>query len=131
MPRGMDEERRTRRGIAVPGSEPGPEGPGDATAPEHHSFGPSHPELAAAIVTPITRTPAETFSRHFLGISLRRAFRLHILNEEVLPQERAHLASQAGHVPDPDQQAFLAWRRSVLLLIAVMFIPLTVFRFLE
>ncbi|MDB4958539.1 MAG: hypothetical protein JWO36_6108 [Myxococcales bacterium] len=128
----MEEDRRTRRGFAAPTGEGGaPGGEPDPNAPEHASFVPSHPELAAAIVTPITRQPAETFSGHFLGISLRRAFRLHILNEEVLPQERAHLASKAGHVTDPDQQAFLAWRRSVLLLIAVMFIPLTVFRFLE
>jgi hypothetical protein len=34
-------------------------------------------------------------------------------------------------VRDPDQQAFLAWRRSVLLLVAMMFVPLTVFRFIE
>ncbi len=80
---------------------------------------------------PVTSAPAETISRHFLGISLRRAFRLHIRNDEVLPAERAVLESQARHISDPDQQAFLAWRRSVLLLVAVMFVPLTVFRFIE
>src|SRR5262249_36397615 len=54
-----------------------------------------------------------------------------IRTEEVLPSERASLESQARHVTDLDHQAFLAWRRSVLLLVAMMFVPLTVFRFIE
>jgi len=115
----MDDERRTQLGFGVPAVP--------AEEPVHRPI----PELAASIVAPRTSAPAETLSRHFLGISLRRAFRLHILNEEVLPAERAVLESQARHITDPEQQAFLAWRRSVLLLIAVMFIPLTVFRFIE
>src|SRR3954471_17509127 len=92
---------------------------------------PSLPELAAAVIKPRTSAPAETISGHFLIVSLKRAFRLHILNEDVLPQERSHLETEAGHITDPDQQAFLAWRRSVLLMVAVMLIPLTVSRFLE
>jgi hypothetical protein len=88
-------------------------------------------DRAMSVVTPVTKAPAVTWSRHFLGISLRRAFRLHIMTDEVLPQERAHLESQAAHIRDPEQQAFLAWRRSVLLLVAVMFVPLSVFRFIE
>jgi len=110
------DQRRTRAGIGVP--EPPP--------PDDHK-----PELAMATVVPKTSPHAETMSRHFLGISLRRAFRLHIMTDEVLPQERAVLESQAMHIRDPEHQAFLAWRRSVLLLVAIMFVPLTVFRFLE
>jgi hypothetical protein len=87
--------------------------------------------LALEAVTPRTSARVETLSRHFLGISLRRAFRLQIQTDEVLPSERMHLESQASHITDPDHQAFLAWRRSVLLLVAVMFVPLTVFRFIE
>jgi hypothetical protein len=87
--------------------------------------------LALEAVTPRTSARVETLSRHFLGISLRRAFRLQIRTDEVLPSERAHLESQARHITDPDHQAFLAWRRSVLLLVAMMFVPLSVFRFLE
>ena len=87
--------------------------------------------LALEAVTPRTSQRVETLSRHFLGISLRRAFRLQIQTDEVLPSERANLESQARHITDPDHQAFLAWRRSVLLLVAVMFVPLTVFRFIE
>jgi len=89
------------------------------------------PALALEAVTPRTSARVETLSRHFLGISLRRAFRLQIRTDEVLPAERAHLESQARHITDPDHQAFLAWRRSVLLLVAMMFVPLSVFRFIE
>ncbi len=87
--------------------------------------------LALEAVTPRTSARVETLSRHFLGISLRRAFRLQIQTDEVLPSERMHLETQASHITDPDHQAFLAWRRSVLLLVAIMFVPLTVFRFIE
>ena len=92
---------------------------------------PNDPERAMSAVAPVTKAPAETLSRHFLGVSLKRAFRLHILADEVLPSERAHLEAQARHIRDPEQQAFLAWRRSVLLLVAIMFVPLTVSRFFE
>jgi hypothetical protein len=87
--------------------------------------------LALDAVMPRTSARVETLSRHFFGISLRRAFRLQIRTDEVLPSERAHLESQARHITDLDHQAFLAWRRSVLLLVAMMFVPLTVFRFIE
>jgi hypothetical protein len=82
---------------------------------------------------PVTTAPAthETLSRRFLGISMKRAYRLQIDVAEVLPSERAELQSLARHISDPDQQAFLAWRRSVLLMVALMFIPLTIFRFVE
>lgn len=92
---------------------------------------PVSPYIALDAVTPRTSARVETLSRHFVGISLRRAFRLQIQTDEVLPSERAHLEAQARHIADPDHQAFLAWRRSVLLLVALMFVPLTVFRFLE
>jgi hypothetical protein len=89
------------------------------------------PEKALHAVAPTTKAPAETFSKHFLGISLRRAYRLDIKTDEVLPAERAHLEAQASHIRNPEHQAFLAWRRSVLLLVAMMFVPLTISRFLE
>jgi hypothetical protein len=108
------DERRTQLGFVAP--EPGHE-------PE--------PEKAWAAVAPTTKAPAETFSRHFLGISLRRAYRLDIKTDEVLPSERAHLEAQASHIRNPEHQAFLAWRRSVLLMVALMFVPLTISRFIE
>ena len=81
------------------------------------------PDLPAP--QPIAAT--ETLTRRFVGISLKRAFRLNIKVDEVLPTERAHLEATAAHIVHPEQQAFLAWRRSVLLLVALMFIPLSVF----
>jgi hypothetical protein len=84
-----------------------------------------------AIIAPVTSAPAETLTTSFLVLSLKRAFRLDIKAWEVLPSERAVLDAEAGHVRNPEHQAFLAWRRSVLLLVAIMFVPLTVFRVLE
>src|ERR1700759_4198946 len=108
------DERHTQRGMGT-------------VEPDH----PSVPELAAAVVKPVTNQKAEVLSRSFLGISMKRGYRLNILADEVLPSERATLESEARHITDPDQQAFLAWRRSVLLLVALIFVPLTVSRFLE
>jgi hypothetical protein len=123
------DDRRTRLGVGVPPPVDAPsEPPGQAPGPP---VGKVSSALALEAVTPRTSAKVETLSRHFLGISLRRAFRLQIRTDEVLPSERAHLESQAKHITDPDHQAFLAWRRSVLLLVAIMFVPLTVFRFLE
>jgi hypothetical protein len=83
------------------------------------------------VIAPVTSAPADTFTRSFVLLSLKRAFRLHIQTDEVLPAERAHLSRQAWHIQNPEHQAFLAWRRSVLLLVAMMFVPLTVSRFFE
>jgi hypothetical protein len=62
----------------------------------------------------------------FLKISARRAFRLRIEPTEVLPDERQALASANPPILDENLQAFLAWRRSVLFLIATLLIPLSV-----
>ena len=128
------DERRTRLGVGVAdpaASDPAVEAPASAPLAPPPPPPPSIPALALEAVTPRTSARVETLSRHFLGTSLRRAFRLQIRTDEVLPSERAHLESQARHITDPDHQAFLAWRRSVLLLVAMMFVPLTVFRFVE
>ncbi|MBX3157000.1 MAG: hypothetical protein KF773_13580 [Deltaproteobacteria bacterium] len=153
----MDDERRTTRLGFGPEPEPQPEPAPTAPPPSSPAFStpvegphatppafpppppaqfapatpPPDPHRALAQVTPKTAQQIETLSTTFFNISLRRAFRLRIKTDEVLPSERAHLESQAAHITDPDQQSFLAWRRSVLLLVAMMFIPLTVFRFIE
>jgi hypothetical protein len=44
----------------------------------------------------------------------------------VLPAERASLQAASPPIVDPDLQAFLAWRRSVLFLVAVALVPLSV-----
>lgn len=61
----------------------------------------------------------------FLKISSKRAFRLRIEPSEVLPSERASLIAAHPPILDSNLQAFLAWRRSVLFLVACALIPLT------
>jgi hypothetical protein len=62
----------------------------------------------------------------FLKISSRRAFRLRIEPGEVLPTERASLERAQPPILDANLQAFLAWRRSVLFLVAVALVPLSI-----
>jgi hypothetical protein len=62
----------------------------------------------------------------FLKTTSRRAFRLRIDPAEVLPTERAALLRAQPPILDSGQQAFLAWRRSVLLLVAVALVPLSI-----
>jgi hypothetical protein len=112
-------------------------GPEPAAEPGEPAAEPRAPApLPTAIVVPDLPAPTptaqdETLTRRFVFISLKRAFRLDIHTDEVLATERAHLEATAGHIQSPEHQAFLAWRRSVLLLVALMFVPLSVFRFLE
>ena len=74
--------------------------------------------------------PGHTF-KSFLKISAKRAFRLRIEPNEVLPSERAVLEAASPPITDPNLQAFLAWRRSVLFLVAVALVPLTVFALID
>lgn len=62
----------------------------------------------------------------FLKISSKRAFRLRIEPREVLPAERRSLERASPPITDMNLQAFLAWRRSVLFLVAVALVPLTI-----
>ncbi|HUQ02169.1 MAG TPA: hypothetical protein VM261_06705 [Kofleriaceae bacterium] len=73
----------------------------------------------------------QSLTGSFFLISLKRAFRLEIKPNEVLVAERKALAASAAHVTDPEHQAFLAWRRSVLLVVAIFFVPLTFMRIVE
>jgi hypothetical protein len=69
--------------------------------------------------------PAKSFLK-FLKISAKRAFRLRIDPAEVLPAERYELAHASPPIVEPNLQAFLAWRRSVLFLVGCALIPLTI-----
>ncbi len=62
----------------------------------------------------------------FLKISSRRAFRLRIEPNEVLPSERRSLQGASPPILDVNLQAFLAWRRSVLFLVACALTPLSI-----
>ena len=61
--------------------------------------------------------------------SLRRAFQLRIEPAELSRAETAALV--LADVTDPHHQAYLMWRRSVLLVVALAFVPLTLLRFIE
>ena len=96
-------------------SQPLPDGPRDWGNP-----------LAAAI----EEVPGSKFVS-FLKISAKRAFRLRIEPTEVLPSEREALEQATPPIVDPNLQAFLAWRRSVLFLVAVALAPLAIIGFLD
>lgn len=88
------------------------------------------PERTWGVSEIIEEVPGSKFVS-FLKISAKRAFRLRIEPTEVLPAERAALESAYPPIVDPNLQAFLAWRRSVLFLVACALIPLTVIGFLD
>lgn len=56
-------------------------------------------------------------------LSMKRAFRLRIEPNEVLEDERFAMAKAKPPIADETQQAFLAWRRSVLFMAALIMIP--------
>jgi hypothetical protein len=60
-------------------------------------------------------------------LALRRAFRLYIDPREVTDAERAALQARMPPITDPEVQGFLAWRRSVHMVVAVAIIPLLIF----
>jgi hypothetical protein len=100
--------------------------------PRQAPIAPSHSEGAATYERPLPQSQlVQSLSGSFFLISLKRAFRLGIRPNEVLIAERRALSASAAHVTEPEQQAFLAWRRSVLLIVAVFFVPLTAMRVIE
>ena len=98
-----------------------------------HGYPPSGAHVAAhqpsllamhQVAALLNEVPGKAFTS-FLKISLRRAFRLRIDPSEVLPAERLALQAANPPITDPNLAAFLAWRRSVLFLVAVALVPLT------
>ena len=57
------------------------------------------------------------------ALSLRRAFRLRIEPNEVLEDERTAMLRAKPPITNENQQAFLAWRRSVLFMAALLMVP--------
>jgi hypothetical protein len=107
---------------AAPGS-PGSPGSIVATQPPFGAIG--YPPHAHPHSDSIEEVPGSLFVK-FLKISSRRAFRLRIEPSEVLPTERASLERASPPILDANLQAFLAWRRSVLFLVAVALVPLSI-----
>ena len=64
-----------------------------------------------------------------IALAFKRAFRLRISPEEVTPNERAKLV--AAGINDPFLQGFLAWRRSLLFLVALLLAPVAVLKIAE
>ena len=64
-------------------------------------------------------------------LSLRRALRLRIDANEVLDDERTAMLSAQPAITDDSQQAFMAWRRSVLFVAALLMIPVAIFHAID
>jgi hypothetical protein len=99
--------------------------------PYPHPGAPGQGPLPAAYAPAAARPPSVPgdgfFS--FLKLSVLRAIRLRIEPHEVLPRERAALT--AAGVTEPSFQAFLAWRRSIIFVVATLLVPLIGLRALE
>ena len=83
---------------------------------------PGYPPYRHAPAPPRPAAPPGHGFFPFLRLSFLRAIRLRIDPDEVLPAERAAL-ERAG-VTEPTFQAFLAWRRSILFVVATLLVPL-------
>jgi len=64
-------------------------------------------------------------------LSMRRALRLRIDANEVLDDERQQMLAARPAISDPTQQAFFAWRRSVLFMAALLMIPVALLHAIE
>ncbi len=114
----------------TPGQEPLP------TATARPRPGVPESELLQSESSPIEQfaeAAAEVPGRFmaFLKLSAKRAFRIRIEPDEVLPDERAKLAAENPPIVDPNLQAFLAWRRSVLFLVATFLTILSIMGLVE
>jgi len=76
----------------------------------------AYPQGGAAATPPTD----EGLARRSFG----RAFRLRIEPNEITPAEQKALLASTPPVTDPHMQAFLAWRRSILFIVAFALIPL-------
>ena len=77
------------------------------------------------------KPPTGTGAGAMAILSLRRAFRLHIDANEVLDDERAAMLAAEPAITDEAQQAFMAWRRSVLFVAALLMIPVAIFHAID
>lgn len=89
-------------------------------------YTPRRTHLAQAV-----KPPRGTGAAAMAFLSLRRAFRLRIDANEVLDDERAAMLGSSPPITDDSQQAFLAWRRSVLFVAALLMIPVAIFHAID
>ncbi|MEZ4367456.1 MAG: hypothetical protein R2939_14450 [Kofleriaceae bacterium] len=131
---------------APPAHAPPPAQPYPAPAqpyppPPQQQPPPPHAPLPGGVEQHAPRRPTQLVatvaapSGHGLGaliaVSFRRAFRLRIEPNEVLDDERAAMAAAQPAITDPTQQAFMAWRRSVLMMAALLMIPVALLHAIE
>ena len=115
---------QTQPGAGVP-----PQNPGIPTAAQHVGIpGGELLQSESSPIEQIAEVVGEVPGRFvgFLKISTKRAFRLRIEPTEVLPDERDLLAASNPPIVDVNLQAFLAWRRSVLFLVATILTVLSI-----
>ncbi len=89
--------------------------------PQHHPHQGAYPQQPQANYQSrphpgLPLTPGHAFVRMIV-----RAFTLHMGHDKVLPNEAAQL--NAVGITHPDTQGFLAWRRSILLVVGVLMLP--------
>jgi hypothetical protein len=92
------------------------------------------PVEAPVPVAPVAELSGATVAHPWVQlakVSIRRAFRTRIEPGLVLADERAAMTLASPPIVDPNFQAFLAWRRSTLLLVAIGLALVTGLRFIE
>ncbi|MEJ7600836.1 MAG: hypothetical protein WKG01_23225 [Kofleriaceae bacterium] len=106
---------------------PYPAGPVEGAAPYPYPAQPHPLPIAHAILPGGVLTYSDT--QVSLGRAVLRAVRMRIEPDEITHNER--MALLEGGVTDPNLMAFLGWRRSVLVLVAIALVPLTILRFID
>ncbi len=91
----------------------------------------AHPSPAGAVLPKASIGEVRVAEGNPIAIALGRAYRVAIRPEEVTAGERAKLLAASPPVADPILQGFLAWRKSVLLAVALLLIPITVLKVID
>jgi hypothetical protein len=120
---------------------PDPSWPGGPGAPAQPAPGPGMPTAGpgpgAPYAVPMAAPDVTAAIRPATGLpqivmtAVRRAFRLSIDPSEVTDGERTALEAAARPVTDRRVQAFMTWRRSVHMVVAVALVPLLFFDIAE
>jgi hypothetical protein len=111
--------------VPAPAPVPAPV-PAPAPYPPSHALTTHRTHLSTAVPP-----PQGTGFGALALLSLRRALRLRIEANEVLDDERRTMLALQPPIADETQQAFLAWRRSVLLLAAMLMVPVAILHAIE
>lgn len=107
------------------GAQPSPHAPPGAAPYAPHAAAPPRPmppQRHTHLVATVPPPRGHGFGA-MAALSMRRALRLRIEPNEVLDDERHAMIHARPAITDDTQQAFLAWRRSVLFMAALLMIP--------